>query len=87
MMSNALKFGFALQFPEIMDKGLSTVISEAGLFKTFINGDSGFIASSPGRIEASFDYDPEILKAMEALKDKQVFTSIMNRNPEQIIKK
>ena len=53
-MSNALKFGFALQFPEIMDKGLSTVISEAGLFKTFINGDSGFIASSPGRIEASF---------------------------------
>jgi len=40
-----------------------------------------------GRIEASFDYDPEIIKATEALKDKAVFTSIMNRQPEEVIKK
>ncbi len=35
-----------------------------------------------GRVEASFDYDPEIKKAIEALSDKAVFTSIMNRVPE-----
>ncbi len=39
-----------------------------------------------GRIEAGFDYDPEIKKAMEALKDKDVYTSIMNQSPEQIKK-
>lgn len=36
-----------------------------------------------GRIEASFDYDPEILKAMEALKNKEVFTAIMNRTAQE----
>jgi len=35
-----------------------------------------------GRIEASFDYDPEVKKGIEALNDKAVFTSIMNRVPE-----
>jgi carboxyl-terminal processing protease len=40
-----------------------------------------------GRIEAAFDYDPEIIKAVEALKDKTVFTAIMNRNPQEVIKK
>ncbi|HMT30425.1 MAG TPA: S41 family peptidase, partial [Bacteroidia bacterium] len=35
-----------------------------------------------GRVEASFDYDPEILKAKEALKNKEVFTSIMNRKSD-----
>lgn len=39
-----------------------------------------------GRIEASFAYDPEILKAVEALKSKEVFNSIMNRVPEQVKK-
>ncbi len=39
-----------------------------------------------GRVEASFDYDPEILKAQEALKNKEVFTSIMNRKPEAVKK-
>ncbi len=39
-----------------------------------------------GRIEASFDYDPEILKAIQALKSPEVFTAIMNRNPEDIKK-
>jgi carboxyl-terminal processing protease len=39
-----------------------------------------------GRVEASFDYDPEILKAMEALKNNEVYTSIMNRNPESVKK-
>jgi carboxyl-terminal processing protease len=37
-----------------------------------------------GRIEASFDNDPEILKAVEALKNKKVFDEIMNRKPEQV---
>jgi len=32
-----------------------------------------------GRIEASFDYDPDIKKGMEALKDKNVYTQIFNR--------
>lgn len=35
-----------------------------------------------GRIEASFDYDPDIKKGVEALKDKNVFTAILNRAPE-----
>jgi carboxyl-terminal processing protease len=35
-----------------------------------------------GRIEASFAYDPEVIKAIEALKNKEVYTSIMNRTPE-----
>ncbi len=35
-----------------------------------------------GRIEASFNVDPEIIKAMEALKDNTVYTSIMNRDPQ-----
>ncbi len=39
-----------------------------------------------GRVEASFDYDPEILKAIEALKNKEEFTSIMNRKPEAVKK-
>ncbi len=39
-----------------------------------------------GRVEASFDYDPEILKAMEALKNKEVYTAIMNRKPEMMKK-
>ncbi len=39
-----------------------------------------------GRIEASFDYDPEITKATEALKNKQVFDAIMNRKPEALKK-
>ena len=39
-----------------------------------------------GRVEASFDFDPEIQKATEALKDKVVFDKIMNREPEQIHK-
>jgi carboxyl-terminal processing protease len=39
-----------------------------------------------GRVEASFAYDPEILKAVEALKNKEVFNTIMNRTPEQVIK-
>lgn len=39
-----------------------------------------------GRVEASFDYDPEITKAKEALKNKDVFTSIMNRKPEMMKK-
>lgn len=39
-----------------------------------------------GRVEASFAYDPEILKAVEALKNKEVFSTIMNRTPEQVIK-
>jgi carboxyl-terminal processing protease len=37
-----------------------------------------------GRIEASFANDPEIGKAIEALKNKEVYTSIMNRKPEQV---
>ena len=32
-----------------------------------------------GRIEASFEYDPDIKKATEALKDKNVYTQIFNR--------
>ena len=36
-----------------------------------------------GRIEASFDYDPDVKKGIEALKDKTVFTAIMNRVPEE----
>jgi carboxyl-terminal processing protease len=32
-----------------------------------------------GRIEASFDYDPDIKKGMEALKDKNVYAQIFNR--------
>lgn len=36
-----------------------------------------------GRIEASFDFDPDIKKSIEALKEKAVFTSIMNRVPEK----
>lgn len=32
-----------------------------------------------GRVEASFDYDPEILKAAQALKDQKEFDRIMNR--------
>lgn len=39
-----------------------------------------------GRIEASFSYDPEVTKAMEALKNKDVFTAIMNRKPETMKK-
>jgi carboxyl-terminal processing protease len=39
-----------------------------------------------GRVEASFDYDPEIQKAVEALKDKQVYSSIMNRLPDTMKK-
>jgi carboxyl-terminal processing protease len=39
-----------------------------------------------GRIEASFAYDPDILKAVEALKNKEVFTAIMNRIPEEVKK-
>lgn len=39
-----------------------------------------------GRIEASFPYDPEITKAIEALKNKEVFTAIMNRKPETMKK-
>jgi len=39
-----------------------------------------------GRVEASFDYDPEILKAQEALKNTDVFTSIMNRKPDAVKK-
>jgi len=39
-----------------------------------------------GRIEAGFDYDPDISKAMEALKDKNVFTAIMNRQQEPLKK-
>jgi len=39
-----------------------------------------------GRVEASFDYDPEILKAQEALKNTGVFTSIMNRKPDAVKK-
>jgi len=35
-----------------------------------------------GRIETSFSTDPEILKALEALKDKAVFDSYMNKGPE-----
>ena len=35
-----------------------------------------------GRIEASFDFDPEIRKAVEALMDPAVYTAIMNRNPD-----
>ena len=35
-----------------------------------------------GRVEASFDYDPEIMKAKEALKDTAVFTAILNRKSE-----
>jgi len=36
-----------------------------------------------GRIEASFDYDPDVKKSLEALKDKNVFTAILNRVPEK----
>lgn len=32
-----------------------------------------------GRIEASFDFDPDIKKGEEALKDKSVYTQIFNR--------
>lgn len=32
-----------------------------------------------GRIEASFEYDPDIKKATEALSDKNVYTQIFNR--------
>ncbi len=32
-----------------------------------------------GRTEASFDFDPDIKKAVEALTDKNVFTQILNR--------
>lgn len=35
-----------------------------------------------GRIETSFSTDPEILKALEALKDKAIFDSYMNKGPE-----
>jgi len=36
--------------------------------------------------DSSFDYDPEILKAQEALKNTGVFTSIMNRKPDAVKK-
>jgi len=39
-----------------------------------------------GRVEASFDYDPEIKKALEALRDTSRYTAIMNRNPEMMKK-
>lgn len=32
-----------------------------------------------GRIEASFDYDPDIKKGIEAISDKSVYTQIFNR--------
>jgi len=35
-----------------------------------------------GRIENAFSYDPEILKAIEALKDKAVFDNIMTKGPD-----
>ncbi|MEY3342949.1 MAG: hypothetical protein RL090_633 [Bacteroidota bacterium] len=35
-----------------------------------------------GRIENAFSYDPDILKAMEALKDKAVFDNIMTKGPD-----
>jgi carboxyl-terminal processing protease len=39
-----------------------------------------------GRTEASFDYDPEIKKGIEALTDKNVFTAILNRVPDNKLK-
>jgi len=36
-----------------------------------------------GRIEAAFDFDKDINKAIEALQDPEVFTSIMNRNVDE----
>ena len=35
-----------------------------------------------GRIEASFDFDKDINKALEALEDSTVFSQIMNRDLE-----
>lgn len=32
-----------------------------------------------GRVEASFDYDPDIKKGIEALSDKNIYTQIFNR--------
>ncbi|MEP7169847.1 MAG: peptidase S41, partial [Bacteroidota bacterium] len=32
-----------------------------------------------GRVESSFDFDPDIKKGIEALKDKNVYTQIFNR--------
>ncbi len=39
-----------------------------------------------GRVEGSFDNDPEILKGMEALRNKKVFDEIMNRSYDQVKK-
>jgi carboxyl-terminal processing protease len=36
-----------------------------------------------GRIESAFDFDKDINKAIEALQDPEVFTSIMNRSVDQ----
>lgn len=35
-----------------------------------------------GRVEASFDYDPEIKKSIEALSDPGVYAAIMKKGPE-----
>jgi carboxyl-terminal processing protease len=35
-----------------------------------------------GRIENSFGYDPDITKALEALRDKSVFDKIMTKGPD-----